>query len=262
MLGIGDDAAVLAPGRAPLVWTIDAAVEGVHFRRSWMSLEDVGWRSLMAAASDLAAMGASPRGVLSSLVLPEAFGDGDLESLARGQADAARALGTAVIGGNLSRGGELSITTCVLGEAAEPLRRDGAKVGDTVALSGPIGLSLAGLEALRRGLVDPRVASAIDAHRRPRARIAEGLGAAGIARAAIDLSDGLALDASRLAAASGVGVEIDHPSLLGSVGALLTEAANALSLDPLDLALTGGEDYALLATFPDGLMAPTFQPVG
>jgi len=90
-LGIGDDAAVLAPSTAPLVWTIDAAVEGVHFQSSWMSLEDVGWRSLMAAASDLAAMGASPRGVLSALVLPGSFGKAELESLARGQADAARA---------------------------------------------------------------------------------------------------------------------------------------------------------------------------
>ncbi len=261
-LGIGDDAAMLAPGTASLVWTIDAAVEGVHFTRAWMSLEDVGWRSLMAAASDLAAMGASPRGVLSALVLPETFSDAELESLARGQADAARALGTAVIGGNLSRGGELSITTSVLGEAATPLRRDGAKVDDVVAVSGEIGLSLAGLLALRRGLVDPRVAGAIARHRRPRARIVEGLGARGVARAAIDLSDGLALDASRLAMASGVGVEIQADALLAAAGPSLAEAAEALSLDPLGLALSGGEDYALLATFPPTLGAPTFHAIG
>src|SRR5882724_6500915 len=109
-VGIGDDAAVLESGSAPLVWTVDSAVEGVHFRRAWLSLEDIGWRSLMAAASDLAAMGARPRGILCALVLPPEFSDDDLENLARGQAAAATAIGSAVLGGNLSRGGELSIT--------------------------------------------------------------------------------------------------------------------------------------------------------
>jgi thiamine-monophosphate kinase len=255
-LGIGDDAAVLAPASASLVWTVDASVEEVHFRRDWLSFEELGWRSLMAAASDLAAMGASPRGVLSALVLPNDVGDADLEALARGQADAARELGTAVIGGNLSRGGELSITTTVLGEAVAPVLRSGAREGDAVAVAGPLGLAAAGVEALRNGSVDPRVAAALDAYRRPRARIAEGLAGAATAHAAIDLSDGLALDLSRLAQESGVGIVLEEGQLIEAGGSALVDAAAALSLVPIDFALHGGEDYALVMTFGDAIPAP------
>ena len=260
-VGIGDDAAVLAAGDAPLVWTVDAAVEGVHFRHEWMSLEDVGWRSLMAAASDLAAMGATPRGVLCALVLPRSFTDGDLEALARGQDEAARALGTRVVGGNLSRGGELSITTCVLGESSRPLLRKGAVVGDSLAIAGAVGLAGAGLEALRRGMTDPHLALAVEAYRRPRARIADGLAAAALGHAGIDLSDGLALDASRLAVESGVGVVLNAERIAAAPGPLAA-VANALSLDPLELALFGGEDFALLASFAAGGVAAGFEVVG
>src|SRR5204863_6701994 len=119
-------------------------------RRAWMSLREIGFRSLMAAASDLAAMGATPRGVLSALVLPDSIDDADLEDLAAGQREAAELLGTAVLGGNLARGSELSITTSVLGEAAQPILRRGAKQADVLVIAGPIGLAAAGLEALRR----------------------------------------------------------------------------------------------------------------
>jgi thiamine-monophosphate kinase len=262
LVGIGDDAAVLAEGRAPLVWTVDAAVEGVHFRREWMSFEDIGWRSLMAAASDLAAMGATPRGIVCALVLPDDFGDDDLEALARGQASAARAIGTSVVGGNLARGSELSITTSVIGEASRPLLRSGAKPSQVAALAGPVGLSRAGLEALTRGLGDKVLDPALEAYRRPRARIEEGLAAAPFARAAIDVSDGLALDASRLAKESGVGVVIDAEKLLGAAGDPLSSAARVLSLDPLELALFGGEDFALFASFDQGAIATGFVPIG
>jgi thiamine-monophosphate kinase len=261
-VGIGDDAAVLAPGAAALVWTVDAVVEEVHFRRGWLSFEDLGWRSLMAAASDLAAMGASPRGVLSALVLPNDVGDADLEALARGQADAARELGTAVIGGNLARGGELSITTTVLGEVAVPVLRSGAREGDAIAVAGPLGLAAAGVEALRSGSADARVAPAVDAYRRPRARIAEGLVGARAAHAAIDVSDGLALDLSRLAEESGVGIVLEEGRLIEAGGAALVEAAAALSLVPIDLALHGGEDYALVMTFAPGEIPEPFARIG
>jgi thiamine-monophosphate kinase len=261
-VGIGDDAAVLAPVDRSIVWTIDAAVEGVHFRRDWMSLEQVGWRSIMAAASDVAAMGAAPLGVLSALILPTSFGDEDLGALARGQADAARALGTAVLGGNLSSGQELSITTCVLGEAASPVLRAGAKAGDIVALAGTIGLAAAGLEALKRGAGGLALAPAEEAYRRPRARMTEGLTAARLARSGIDLSDGLALDASRLATESGIGIVLQPDRLLAAAGPVLGAAAAALSLDPLELVLYGGEDYALLMTFPSEAVATGFVPIG
>ena len=261
-IGIGDDAAVLAPGGAALVWTVDAAVEGVHFRRDWMSLEDIGFRSLMAAASDLAAMGARPRGVLSALILPADFGDADLDRLTHGQAEAAAALDTAVVGGNLARGTELSVTTTVLGAAAKPLLRGGAKAGDVVAVAGPLGLAAAGIEALQRGQGGTSFESALIACRRPRALIDEGVAAASRAHAAIDVSDGLALDASRLAVESGVGIVLEAGAVRAAGGAELLAAASALSLDPLELALYGGDDYALLMAFAPGELEPPFRAIG
>jgi len=257
VVGIGDDAAVVAPGETSLVWTVDAVVEGVHFRREWMSMEDIGWRSLMAAASDLAAMGARPRGVLSALILPTDVEDNDLDRLASGQAQAAAALGTAVVGGNLSRGAQLSITTSVLGEARAPLLRRGALPGDVVALCGSPGLAGAGLEAARRGLASENLSTALAAFRRPRARIEEGLAAAPHAHAAIDLSDGLVLDASRLAAEGQIGIVLEQELVVFAAGPDVAAAAAELALDPLELALYGGEDYALLAAFVrDDVPAP------
>jgi len=244
------------------VWTVDACVEGVLFLREWASLRDIGWRSFMAAASDLAAMGASPRGALSALVLPESFTDAELDELAGGQAEAATALGTSVIGGNLSSGQELSITTSLLGEATRPTLRSGAKPGDIVAVAGKLGLAAAGLEALRRGVSAPGVERAIDAWKRPRALIADGVAGGTKASAGIDLSDGLALDASRLASESSVSIVLDAARLLAVGGPELAEAAKALSLEPLDLALCGGEDYALVMTFAPGDVAPPFVSIG
>jgi thiamine-monophosphate kinase len=261
-VGIGDDAAVLSPGGESLVWTVDAAVEGVHFRREWMSLEDVGFRSLMAAASDVAAMGARPRGVLSALVLPADFGDESLDSLTRGQAEAAAALATAVVGGNLARGSELSVTTTVLGSALKPLLRKGALPGDVVAVAGPLGLAAAGIAALERGVSGAAVERAIAAYRRPHALIDEGVAAAARAHAAIDVSDGLALDGVRLARESGVGLVLEAEKVRKAGGAELGAAAAALGRDPLELALYGGDDYALLMAFPPDAVAPSFEPIG
>jgi len=263
LLGIGDDAAVIAPPAEALVWTVDAAVEGVHFRRDLLTLGDLGYRATMAAASDLAAMGAAPIGLLSALVLPSWVSDEDLEALAGGQREAAAALGTAVIGGNLSRGSELSITTTALGTAARPLTRAGAQPGDAIWMAGPVGLAAAGLAALSRGTSPEAsggaVAAAVAAWRRPRARLAEGLRAAGHARAAIDVSDGLASDVAHVARASGVCAVLDPARIVGDD---LREAAAAVERDPLALALHGGEDYALVVALPDGEALEGFTRVG
>jgi len=261
-VGIGDDAAVLAPEGGSLVWTVDAAVEGVHFRRDWMSLEDIGFRSLMAAASDLAAMGARPRGVLCALVLPADFGDDELDQIARGQADATSALGTAVVGGNLSRGTELSLTTTVLGAAKHPLLRAGARPGDVVAVAGPLGLAAAGIAALQTKQRGPAVERAIAAYRRPRALIEAGALAASRAHAAIDVSDGLTLDVSRLAAESSVSIVLEAKNVRAVGGNDLRAAAEALSLDALELALHGGDDYALVMAFAPADVAPPFVRIG
>jgi thiamine-monophosphate kinase len=253
--GIGDDAAVLAPSEHPLVWTIDAAVEGVHFRRDLASFEDVGYRATMAAASDLAAMGADPIALLAALVLPADVSDEDLRSLARGQRAAADAIGAPLVGGNLARGEELSITTTALGSTPRPLRRDGARPGDAVWLAGPVGLAAAGFRLLERGLPaeSAEARRAVAAWRRPAARIADGLSARAAATAGIDVSDGLARDVGHVARASGVCAVLEARAI---VAADLRAAASALGEDPLELALHGGEDYALVVCAPKGEAPP------
>lgn len=258
VLGIGDDAAVIAPPADPIVWTVDAAVEGVHFRRDLISFADLGYRATMAAASDLAAMGAAPLGLLAALVLPPSVTDADLEALARGQREAADLLGSAVIGGNLARGGELSITTTAIGAAARPLTRSGARPGDTVWMAGPVGLAAAGLALLMAGRADAS-APAVDAWRRPRARIEAGLAVAPSARAAVDVSDGLAQDIGHLAVASDVAVVIDAAAI---ITAELRDAAAIAGRDALDLALHGGEDYAIVAAIPGDHAPPGFVRIG
>jgi len=251
LVGIGDDAAVLGPlGRT--VWTVDTAVEHVHFERRWLSLAELGWRSFNAAASDVCAMGGTPVAALSSVIFPPRFRAAELTALARGQRAAARALGCEVVGGNLSRGAELSITTTVLGTVKRPLLRSGARVGDELWLCGKLGLAAAGLRLLQRGgrAEDAAARSALRAFRRPRAELAAGLLLASRAHAAIDISDGLAGDAAHLAEASRVRLVFDCATLEGSLTPALHSLAARLGVPALELALYGGEDYALLAAGP------------
>jgi thiamine-monophosphate kinase len=259
-LGIGDDAAVIGPGDEPLVWTVDAQVEGVHFRRDLMTLADAGFRATMAAASDLGAMGASPLGLLSALILPEDVDDDDLRAIAQGQREAACRVGTAIIGGNLARGRELSITTTALGEARRPLGRGGARAGDAIGVAGPLGLAAAGLLVIERGLAGRAgVEPALLAYRRPLARIDAGLSARDVATAAIDVSDGLARDVGHVARASGVCAVLEAEAL---VTPELVYAAALLGADPLALALHGGEDYAVVIAVPADAMPAGFVRMG
>ena len=259
--GIGDDAAVLSPGEdgGSLVWTIDEQVDDVHFRRDLVSWRDLGWRSFMAAASDVAAMGAVPWCALSAMVLPSDIDDAALAQIGRGQGDAGRALCAPIVGGNLARGGVLTIATSVLGRCERAVRRRGARPGDAVWLAGAVGLARAGLQALRRGLpsLGP-LAPAVGSWRRPTALIAEGRAMASYAHAAIDVSDGLACDAGHLATASGVGIVLDEAALLADP--VLRGAAEALGESALDLALFGGEDYALVAAAE--VEIPGFRRIG
>lgn len=266
-VGIGDDAAVLeAIGAGALVWTVDAQVDGTHFRTDWVSWEDVGWRSFMAAASDLAAMGAEPVAALSSLVLAPSIDDAALDAIARGQAAASDEVGAPVVGGNLARGTETSLTTTLLGRAALPVLRSGARVGDALWLAGPVGLAAAGLAWLQGARTpcaspnDAHAASCVRAWRRPVARIGHGRALAGVAHAAIDISDGLAHDAAQLAEASGVGFVLDLAAVLAAGGDALAGGSGLLGRAPADFALYGGEDYAVLAASPIDL--PGFARIG
>jgi thiamine-monophosphate kinase len=251
-VGIGDDAAVLAPPAGKLVWTIDEQVEGVHFRRDLASWRDVGWRSYMAAASDVAAMGATPWCALAALVVPEDVDDAALEGVAHGQREAAEAAGAPIVGGNLARGPAMSLATTLLGTCERPVERRGAMPGDGLWLAGHVGLAAAGLRALEVGQgTDGGLAAAVAAWRAPRALFAEGRAMAGKAHAAVDVSDGLARDAGHLGEASHVQLVLDEAALLDDP--CLLEAAAALGANALDLALHGGEDYALVAASPSAL---------
>jgi thiamine-monophosphate kinase len=226
----------------------DSAVEGVHFRREWFSPGEIGFRAITAALSDIAAMAAEPRGVLVSLVLPQNARD-DLMALADGIGAAAHAGGTVIIGGNLSGGDALAITTTVLGSAFAPLMRSGARAGDLLYVTGALGGPRAALRALENDSTPLPALRERLVH--PTARLAEArwLGTRG-AVAGIDISDGLAGDAAHLAAASAVGIEIQLERVPVFAGATEDDAARA------------GEEFELLlasrAPLPDAEFAARF----
>jgi thiamine-monophosphate kinase len=260
-VGIGDDAAVL-DGAGTLVWTIDEQVEGVHFRRTLVGFRELGFRSLMAAASDVAAMGARPWCALCAMVVPADVDDAALEAIATGQSEAAQELRAGVVGGNLSRGAALSLSTTVLGRCQRAIRRHGAHDGEGIWLAGHVGLAAAGLRALERGegvdRDDPRLQPAVAAWRTPRALVEAGRAMGLLATAAIDVSDGLACDLGHLAEASGLAAALDEGALLEDLA--LCAAAEALGVPAIELALHGGEDYALVATSAAPL--PGFRRIG
>jgi len=206
-LGIGDDAALVALPPGPAVLATDLVVEGVHVDLALSSLADVGWKALMVTVSDLAAMGAEARAVLLSVAAPAGCA---LDEVADGVAEAAAAVGCAVVGGDLSTAPALVVSVAAVGWVPDDgggpaLRRSGARAGDTLVVTGPLGASAAGLRLARlggQGAVpeDAGAAPLVAAHRRPVARLAEGRVArrSGV-RAAIDLSDGLSADAAHLA---------------------------------------------------------------
>lgn len=246
-LGIGDDAAVLHDPR-PLVVTVDAAVEGVHFDLRWIAPDELAARAVESAVSDLAAMGATPTELLLAWSLPRDTTDAFVDALGAGSLRAARRLGMRVAGGNLTGGPVLSLTTTAMGRATGPLlRRDGARPGDVLAVTGHPGAAAVGLQALMAGRGDEHGAF-VGRWRSPVARVAEGLAAGGRAHAAVDLSDGLAPDAHHMAVASGCALVIDVERLPMLPGQ--REAAAALGCDATELALHGGEDYELLGAGP------------
>jgi thiamine-monophosphate kinase len=235
--GIGDDAAVLdVPAGERLVASTDASVEGAHFRRDWLSPEEIGSRAAAAALSDLAAMAATPLGMLLALGLPPAWRD-DVREIARGIGAMAERCGCPIVGGNLSRATELSLTVTVLGSARRPLRRSGARAGDTLYVTGRLGGPGAALRALLSGTTPSRADMTRFASPVPRLREARWLAERG-AHAAVDISDGLLGDAAHVARASGVTLEID-----------LAGVPRVEGVSPEDAAASG-EEYELLVTTP------------
>jgi len=258
-LGSGDDAAVTLPGGATAT-SVDAFVEGVHFRREWSSPAQIGRKALAAALSDLAAMGAEPGEAYVALGVPSDLDEDGCLELLDGMTALAEETGTTLAGGDLTRAPALTLAMTAVGHAAAPedfVSRAGARPGDVLAVTGELGGAAAGLllleetslhsmpdsgtrrrfELLRSRLLAPR----------PRLGAGRALGGGG-ASAMIDLSDGLGGDAGHVAVQSGVRLAIDATLLPLAEG--LAEVAAAAGRDPLELAVSGGEDYELLVALP------------
>ena len=259
-LGSGDDAAITVPGGATAT-SVDALVDGIHFRRNLATPGQIGHKALATALSDLAAMGAGPGEAYVVVGIPEDLGEEECIELLDGMLALAADTGTAIAGGDLSRAAELFLAITVVGHAAgadQLVQRSGAQSGDLLVLTGEIGGAAAGLELLD----DPQLSTMLSRDSveglrarqlEPHPRIAAGKALAGAgASAMIDLSDGLGADATHLARQSKVGLRIEAEAIpLASAG---VELSAATKRDPWHL-LGGGEDYELLASIPPERLA-------
>ena len=277
VIGVGDDAAVLALPAGRPVATMDLLIEGRHFRRDWSAAADVGGKAAARNLADVAAMGAVPVALLVGLAapgdLPVAWAEGLVDGIA---AESARA-GAAVVGGDVSSADTIMIAITALGDLAgrAPVTRAGARPGDVLAVAGVLGHSAAGQALLTGGLAEP--AGLVAAYHRPRPGYEAGPEAADLgATSMIDISDGLVADLGHVAEASGTGIDIDTarlvpgPDLLAAAAALgpasyPSQGAGAAAggapggaalAPPMSWLLTGGEDHALAATFPPDARLP------
>jgi thiamine-monophosphate kinase len=254
-VGSGDDAAVTVPGGATAT-SVDALVEGVHFRRDLFPLPSIGAKALAAGLSDLAAMGAEAGEAYVIVGIPDGLGEDECLELIDGIERIAAETGTALAGGDVTRAGQLLLAVTAVGHAGsadELVRRRGAREGDVVVLSGELGGAAAGLRLLQEPELGAELEADVAALLRlrqlePWPRLAEGrmLAAAGVT-AMIDLSDGLGADAGHLAGASQVRLRIDLDAVPLQQGVAEIAAAAGVEVEAL---AQGGEDYELLACLP------------
>jgi thiamine-monophosphate kinase len=254
-VGIGDDCAVLEPTSGHrLLATTDLLLEDIHFRRRYAEPADVGWKSMAVNLSDVAAMGGWPRWALVALACPHATTLDEVKAFYGGARDLLSRHAVTIVGGDTtaSPAGWL-VNVTLLGEAVTPLLRSGARSGDVIAVTGPLGRSAAGLAVLElasapAGIDPAALADVTSAHLRPVPRVAEGqwLGAAGGVSAMIDLSDGLATDLGHIAEESGAHCRVEIERV--PISTATREVGHALGADAHAWATGGGEDYELLLT--------------
>jgi thiamine-monophosphate kinase len=266
LVGIGDDAAVLAAPDGRVVASTDFLLEGRHFRRDWSSAADIGRKAAARSLIDVAAMGAVPTGLLVALAAPPDLPVSWARDLTRGLAAECARAGASVVGGDTARASSVLLATTGLGDLAgrAPVLRSGAAPGDLVAVAGPLGRAAAGLALLSAGLTDGPL---IAAHQRPAPPYDAGPEAAGLgATAMIDISDGLLADLGHVAAASGVLIDVSSARLAPDDDLLAAASTINVDLtkrgstyphpDALAWVLSGGEDHALAATFDPGTALP------
>jgi thiamine-monophosphate kinase len=264
--GIGDDAAVVR-ARPYQVVSVDGMVDGIHFRNEWLGPEEIGHRALAAALSDLAAMGADPGEAFLFLGVPGGVDGQTPLGIAGGAQALASRHGVTILGGDVSRAPALTVSFTVIGWADDPgalVPRDGARPGDQVVVTGPLGGAGAGLalvegSATARSGIDEAALRTAYATPEPRLEAGRELALAG-ATAMIDISDGIAGDAGHLALRSGVEIELSLGSLPLAPG--VAEVAAQLELDPGVFAATAGEDFQLCACLPAGISVPGTTVVG
>lgn len=255
LLGPGDDAAVVTAPDGRVVVSTDVLVEGVHFRLDWSSPEQVGRKAAAVNLVDIAAMGAVPTALLTGLGAPASTGADVVKGIADGMWREADGVRAGIVGGDMVSADRIVISVTALGDLQdrEPVTRAGARSGDVVAVCGRLGWAAAGLAVLGRGFRSPAVV--VNAHRVPEPPYHAGPQAAVAgATAMIDVSDGLLADLGHIARASGVTIDVRSASL--PVHQRLLDVSSALGADPMAWVLTGGEDYALAATFPSARSVP------
>ncbi|MCH6162829.1 thiamine-phosphate kinase [Streptomyces marispadix] len=254
-VGPGDDAAVVSAPDRRVVATTDILLEGQHFRRDWSTAYDVGRKAAAENLADIAAMGAVPTALLLGLVVPAELPANWPTELMDGIRDEAQVAAAAVVGGDVVRGATITVSVTALGDLRnrEPVTRSGARPGDVVAVTGWLGWSAAGHAVLSRGFRSPR--AFVEAHRRPEPPYHAGPAAAELgATAMTDVSDGLVADLGHVAVASKVRIDLRSRDL--DVPAQMSDIGRAVGVDPLHWVLTGGEDHALVATFPSDTKLP------
>jgi thiamine-monophosphate kinase len=262
LLGPGDDGAVIAAPDGRVVASTDVLVEGRHFRRDWSAAADIGHRAAAANLADIAAMGAKPTALLVALCVPPDLDPAWAEELADGLSAEAALVEASVVGGDISASPTLTVSITALGDLQNqnPVVRGGAQPGDVIALAGRVGFAAAGYTVLSRGFRTPKLL--VEAYRRPSVPYAQGpIAARHGATSMIDVSDGLLQDVGHIATASVVGVDIHTDGF--DVPAPMRDAAAALGVDPYVWLLAGGDDHALVATFPPGVTLPEgWQRIG
>ena len=253
-LGIGDDCAILPSAEGELIYSTDMLLEGVHFLRTAASPEDIGWKSLAVNLSDIAAMGGVPVATFLSIALPKDAQGEWAERFISGYAELSRMFNVPLLGGDTTSSlRDVAINVGVLGRApyGKSVRRSGAVAGQSIYVTGNLGSSAGGLQAILKGCeMTPEVSSLISSHMKPMPRLSEGqaLLETGLVGAMMDVSDGIASDLRHILKASGVGASVDLESL--PMADELRSVCLKYGQDAHKLAASGGEDYELLFTAP------------